>query len=54
MGYCTLISKPHNIICAIELSVKKNKHSTGTLSFVIQRVRFKKNPQEITLAFKGG
>jgi hypothetical protein len=39
----------------IEISIKLGKDSTGTLSLVIHRVRFKKkNLQKSTLAFKGG
>ncbi len=37
----------------IEFSVKSGKHSTKTLSLVQNKVRFKKNLQKCTLAFKG-
>ncbi len=43
--------KYHN---TLEISVKLEKNSTNTLSLVIHRVRFKKNLQERTLAFKRG
>ncbi len=43
-----------NFLQRIEFSVKEDKHSTRTLSFVISRVRFKKNLPKSTLAFKGG
>jgi len=38
----------------LELSVKQDKHSTKTLSLVIHRVRFSRNLQNSTLAFKVG
>jgi hypothetical protein len=43
-----------NFLQRIEFSVKEDKHSTRTLSFMISRVRFLKNWQKSTLAFKGG
>jgi hypothetical protein len=38
----------------IDISIKLGKASTSTLSLVIHRVRFKKNLQKSTLAFKWG
>jgi hypothetical protein len=40
-----------NFLQRIELSVKEDKKSTRTLSFMIHRVRFKKNPKKSTVAW---
>jgi hypothetical protein len=45
---------PGNFAYLLEISVKPGKDSTSTLSLVIHRMRFLKNLQKNTLAFKGG
>jgi hypothetical protein len=41
-------------VLLIEISVKSGKDRVSTPSLVIHRVRFKKNLQKSTLAFKRG
>jgi hypothetical protein len=42
-----------NFLQGIELSIKEDKHSTRTLSFMIRRVRFKKKPAKKYISIQG-
>jgi hypothetical protein len=49
-----MVIPKQKLLDIIEISAKSGKDGTSTLSLVISRVRFFKNLQKSTLAFKGG
>ncbi len=51
-NFCTFF--PPENTCTLKISVKSGKDNTSTLSLVIYMVRFLKNLEKSTLAFKGG